>query len=254
MASTHDAMSSTSRTSLSERTRTLTPRSPRSAPVGAASTAARGPRERARAAPRCSGRRRPRSPPGTSRSQASASAASDTPRPAASRSSSSSASNVASVRKRSLPSGRSVIREPDGGWLPAAVLPGQPATGERAVRRVAEAVLVAEGEDRLAVVLHEQREGVLHPLVAREPLERGELERLGELIRREVRRADRTDEALADELVEAPEASPPAGRRDRSRGRGRAARARDRAGAGSTRAAGGSARRRGRGRRPPSSG
>ena len=122
--------------------------------------------------------------------------------PAARRSSSSSASNVASVRKRSLPSGRIVMREPARRRLAAAVLAGQPAAGERAVRRVPEAVLVTEREDRLAVVLDEQRERVLHPLVAGEPLEGRELERLGELVGGEVRGADRADEAVADEVVE----------------------------------------------------
>ena len=61
---------------------------------------------------------------------------------------------------------------------------------------------MAEGEDGLRVALLEEREGVLHPLVARQPLERGDLEGLGELLGGEVRSSDGTDRAVPDELVE----------------------------------------------------
>ena len=54
-----------------------------------------------------------------------------------------------------------------GRRLAAAVLAGQPAAGERAERGVAETVLAADREDGLAVALIEEREAVLHPLVAR---------------------------------------------------------------------------------------
>ena len=94
------------------------------------------------------------------------------------------------------------MREPGRRLLAAPVLPGEPAACERAERRVPDPVLVAEREDRLAIALLEERERVLHPLVPREPLERGQLERLGELLGREVRRARGADRAGADELVE----------------------------------------------------
>ena len=48
----------------------------------------------------------------------------------------------------------------------------------------------------------EQRERLLRPLVADEPLQPRQLQRLGELLGGEVRRADGTDRPRADELVE----------------------------------------------------
>ena len=61
---------------------------------------------------------------------------------------------------------------------------------------------MAEREDRLAVALLEQGEGVLHPLVARQPFERGQLERLGKLLAGEVGCADGADLPGPHELVE----------------------------------------------------
>src|SRR6478752_5956148 len=95
-------------------------------------------------------------------------------------------------------------RHPGAGGrrLAAAVLAGEPAAGERAERGVAEAVLAADREHGLAVALLEQREAVLHPLVAREPLERRELERLCELLAGEVGGTDRPDLACLDQAGE----------------------------------------------------
>src|SRR5207342_2989418 len=77
--------------------------------------------------------------------------------------------------------------------LAASIATCQPASRKRAEHLVAEAVLVADGEDRLRVGLLEQRERILHPLEADESLELRELHRLGELLAREVRGADRSD-------------------------------------------------------------
>ena len=134
------------------------------------------------------------------------------------------------------------MREPAGGGSPRRYLPVSqpPASGLKAVP---EAVLVAQREDRLAIVPDEQRERVLHPLVAGQALEGREFQCLCQLLGGEVRGADRADGAGVDELVERPAASLPAARPGRSRGRGRAGRARAPAGAGWTRAAAGSARR-----------
>ena len=146
------------------------------------------------------------------------------------------------------------MREPAGSGSPAPVLARQPAARERAEGRVAEAVLAADRKHRLAVALVEEREAVLHPLVARQALELGQLERLGQLLAGEVRRADRADLARSARARRRPPASPPAASPGRRRARGRARRARRRGGAGSSRAGGGSGRARDRGRRPPPSG
>ena len=61
---------------------------------------------------------------------------------------------------------------------------------------------MADREDGLGVAAVEQRERVLHPLVAHEPFQLRDLEGLGELLAVEVRRADGADFARADELVE----------------------------------------------------
>src|SRR4029450_1980134 len=54
--------------------------------------------------------------------------------------------------------------------LARAVAPREPAAGERPERFVAEAVLVADGEDGLPVALLQQRVRGLHPLAADEAL------------------------------------------------------------------------------------
>ena len=61
---------------------------------------------------------------------------------------------------------------------------------------------MAEREHRLPIAPLEEGEAVLHPLVAGQSLQRGELERLRELLGGEVGRADGADRPAADELVE----------------------------------------------------
>ena len=89
-----------------------------------------------------------------------------------------------------------------GRRLAAAVLPGEPPAGERAERGVAEAMLAADREDGLAITLLEEREAVLHPLVARQPFQPRELERLCELLAAEVGGTDRADLACGDQAGE----------------------------------------------------
>src|SRR6478672_4519765 len=95
------------------------------------SSASRSPSSRvtasaSRTGARCSSRLGPTTTAvisGTWRSHAIASAAIVTPRPDAALSNASSASNVASVRYPSLPSGRSVMRDPAGNGSPRRYLP-----------------------------------------------------------------------------------------------------------------------------------
>ena len=182
--SMHDSMSSSSRTSASESTSRLIANSAPSACVlvahRAGCRAPHGGRELLDVVRAHDDRRQLRDV----RSQASASAAIETPR-------SPPRARTPRVRRRSLgtvalvPSGRSVIREPAGAAR-RAVLAGQPAAGQWAERGVAEAVLVAQREHRLAVALLEEREGVLHPFVASQPFAGGQLEGLGDLLGRKV--------------------------------------------------------------------
>ena len=138
----------------------------------------------------------------SARSQASARPAIETPRVAASR-------FERFERVEDAIGGVALVRlgpqrhpRPGGRRFAAPVLARQPAARERAERRVAEPVLAADREDVVAIALLEQREAVLHPLVAREPLELGQLDRLRELLAAEVRGADRADLARPDDVAE----------------------------------------------------
>ena len=63
-------------------------------------------------------------------------------------------------------------------------------------------MLATDGEDHLRVTRLEEREGVLHPFVADETLELGDLDRLRELLGREVGCADGANLPRPDERVE----------------------------------------------------
>ena len=102
---------------------------------------------------------------------------------------------------------------------------------------------MTDGEDGLRVFPVEERERVLRPLVAGEAFELRDLDGLGELLGREVRRADRADLARAHELVEGRQRLLHAACPDRARAPCTARRARARAGAGSSRSAAGSGAR-----------
>src|SRR5437588_5749215 len=86
--------------------------------------------------------------------------------------------------------------------LAFAVLAGQPATGERAERREAEAVLRAEREDLGLGAAFEHGVRVLHPLEAAEAAAGAGLECLGQPGAVDVARPDGPHLALADQLLE----------------------------------------------------
>ena len=86
--------------------------------------------------------------------------------------------------------------------MAAPIAAGKPAAGDRAVHLVPEAVLAADGKHGVGVVPLEERERVLHPLVARQPFELGDLDGFSELLGRVVGRADRAHGACPHELVE----------------------------------------------------
>ena len=104
---------------------------------------------------------------------------------------------VAEVRLRALGHARAL-----GVRGATSVLAREPATRERPERLVSELVLVADREDGLRVGTIEERERVLHPLVASEPFELRDLDRFSELLGREVRGADGADLSRPHELVE----------------------------------------------------
>ena len=70
------------------------------------------------------------------------------------------------------------------------------------MRLVPEAALAADREYRVGIAPVEERERVLHPLVAGEPSSFGDLDGRRELFGCRVGRADRADLSVADELVE----------------------------------------------------
>ena len=112
-------------------------------------------------------------------------------------------------------SGRSVIREPSANGVSRVYLPVSqpPASGLNASNSIP--CSTHSGITSRSDVAHEQRVLVL------DDRDRRELDRLGEVGGVDVRDADRSDHAVAHELLERRRASRRAASRDRARGRGR---------------------------------